>query len=98
MGRDRTAKRCFHISKNGAVKVYGHHPASMDRSGMDGGLWRGAYRIRRSQMQNRYVQAPYLSPGFSDFAKLRIYARLGDRLRRIFKNINDECLFLEGWR
>jgi len=34
---------------------------------IDGRLWSDTYRIRRSQMRNRYVQAPYLSPGFSDF-------------------------------
>jgi len=59
----------FHTSRNGAVKVSGHHLASMVRLVMGERLWRDTYRIRRSQMRNRYVQAPYLSPGFSDFQK-----------------------------
>ncbi|PXF58809.1 MAG: hypothetical protein C4B59_12700 [Candidatus Methanogaster sp.] len=38
---------------------------------MDGRLWRDTYRIKRSQMRNRCVQALDLSPGFSDF---RVYS------------------------
>jgi len=34
---------------------------------MGGRLWRGTYKIRRSRMRKRYVQALDLSVGFSDF-------------------------------
>ena len=37
MERERTDRRCFHTSRNGAVRVSGRRPASMDRSGMSGG-------------------------------------------------------------
>ncbi|PXF61642.1 MAG: hypothetical protein C4B59_03595 [Candidatus Methanogaster sp.] len=69
MGQRELRERVFHISKNGATEVYGHHPASMDRSGMDGRLWRDTYRIRRKRMQKRDVLALDLSSGFSDFER-----------------------------
>jgi hypothetical protein len=58
------------------VLVCGHHAVFMARLVMDGRLWRDTYRIRRSQMRNRYVQAPYLSPGFSDFGDEHVHTRL----------------------
>ena len=57
----------FHTSRDGAIKLSGHHLASMVRLVMGGGLWRDTYKIRRSRMQKRYAQVPYLSPGFSEF-------------------------------
>jgi len=41
-----------------------------------GWLWRDTYRIGRIQMRNRYVQTPYLSPGFSDCGIERICSGL----------------------
>ena len=72
----KTCARRFHISGNSAIKVSGHHPVSMDRSVMGGRLWRDAYGIRRSQMRNRHVQTPYLSPGFSDLHDISPMLRL----------------------
>ena len=41
----------FHISTNGALRVWGYHPAAMVRSVMDGKLWGVTCRIRGNRMQ-----------------------------------------------
>ena len=67
MEQRELCERVFHISKNGAAKVYRHHPVSLNQLSMDGWLWGDTYRIRRLRMRKRDAQTPYLSSRFGDF-------------------------------
>ena len=61
----RKLRKAFPHSKEWCNKSLWVPSVSMERSGLDGGLWSDIYKIGRSRMRKCYVQALDLGQGFS---------------------------------